>query len=94
MAEVNKIGRRSVDRLLSPGQCRAARGFLGWSREDLAKAAGVSRAMIADFEGGKRDGLPATKNALQDALEAAGVEFPARSATKASIVFPNRDPGA
>ena len=73
--------------LISAGQCKAARGYLGWSREDLAKKAGVSRAMVADFEVGRRDTLAAMRNVLQDALEAAGVEFPAREGGKASIVF-------
>jgi transcriptional regulator with XRE-family HTH domain len=72
---------------MSAGQCRAARGYLGWSREELAKAAGVSRAMVADFEGGKRDTLSVMRNALQDALEAAGVVFPERTGKKASIEF-------
>ena len=79
--------------LMSAGQCKAARGYLGWGREELAKAAGVSRAMVADFEGGKRETLSVMRNALQDALEAAGVEFPMRAGGKASIVFTDEGAG-
>lgn len=35
---------------LLPEQCRAARGLLNWSQDELAAAAGVSRSTIKDFE--------------------------------------------
>ncbi len=60
---------------ISVGQLRAARGLIGWSQTDLAGAAKVGRATIADFETGKRDPYPRTIEQLQRALEAAGVEF-------------------
>jgi transcriptional regulator with XRE-family HTH domain len=56
-------------------QLRAARGLLGWSQKDLATAAQVGRATIADFEVGKRAPYPRTLADLQRALEAAGVDF-------------------
>ena len=56
-------------------QLRAARGLLGWSQKDLASAAQVGRATIADFEVGKRAPYPRTLGDLQRALEAAGVQF-------------------
>ena len=40
---------------ISAGQLRAARGILGWSQADLAEAAKIGRATIADFKSGKRD---------------------------------------
>ena len=40
--------------LVSPAQSRGARGMLGWSQEQLAEAAKISRATIAD-EYGRRD---------------------------------------
>ncbi len=33
-----------------PEQCRAARGLLNWTQDRLARAAGVSRSTIKDFE--------------------------------------------
>lgn len=56
-------------------QIRAARGLIGWSQTDLAEAAIVSRATIADFEAGKRIPYARTIKLLQRALESAGVEF-------------------
>jgi transcriptional regulator with XRE-family HTH domain len=60
---------------ISIGQLRAARGLIGWSQVDLAKAAKVGRATIADFESGKREPYDRTLDDLRAALEAAGVEF-------------------
>ena len=56
-------------------QVRAARGLIGMSQQELAKAAGIGRATIADFESGKRAPYVRTIDELQRALEAAGVEF-------------------
>jgi len=39
--------------LLSPEQCRAARGLLDWTQEELAERANVSRSTIRDFENGR-----------------------------------------
>lgn len=61
--------------LLTAAQVRAARGLIGWSQGDLAAAAKVGRATIADFESGKREPYPRTLDELRAALEAAGVEF-------------------
>nr|WP_244557271.1 helix-turn-helix transcriptional regulator [Agrobacterium tumefaciens] len=35
---------------LSPALCRAARGALDWTQEDLAKQSAVSRSTIRDYE--------------------------------------------
>jgi len=35
---------------LLPEQCRAARGLLDWTQEQLAARAGVSRSTVRDFE--------------------------------------------
>jgi DNA-binding XRE family transcriptional regulator len=48
---------------LTPAQCRAARGLIGWNQGDLAREAGVSRQTINDFESGKRE--PITNNLLE-----------------------------
>lgn len=61
--------------VISPEQCRGARGMLDMSRDELAKASAVAQATIADFETGRRRPYPRTIGALRTALEAAGVEF-------------------
>jgi transcriptional regulator with XRE-family HTH domain len=55
-------------------QCRMARAALGWGVRELAAAAKVSSDTVARFERG--DELKErTIDALQRALEAAGIEF-------------------
>lgn len=60
---------------MTPGQSRAARALIGMSQEDLAKAAAVAKATIAAFELGQRQPYPRTMEALQSALESAGIEL-------------------
>ena len=56
-------------------QCRGARGLLGWSLEQLATRADVSRNTINKFENGQSKPHRATMRALRMTLEAAGIEF-------------------
>ena len=62
---------------VSPEQIRAARGLLGWTQADLAKAAGVSRAAVADYESGRTSPYIKTLTAIVDAIEKAGLSFAA-----------------
>jgi predicted transcriptional regulator len=59
---------------MTPAQCRAARGLIAMSQSDLARAAVVPAASIADFETGAWL-RPEDLDAIQKALEQAGVEF-------------------
>jgi transcriptional regulator with XRE-family HTH domain len=58
--------------LLSPEQCRAARGLLDWTQEDLAGRADVSRSTIRDFENGRHHLHPTTAAQVVAALERGG----------------------
>jgi transcriptional regulator with XRE-family HTH domain len=60
---------------ISPDLCRAARGLLGWSQQELATRAQVSRKTIADFELSQVQPHPRTLRDVVAALEAAGVEL-------------------
>ena len=60
---------------ISPERCRAARGLLGWSQQELASRAQVARKTIADFELSQVNPHPRTLRDVVAALEAAGVEF-------------------
>ena len=68
---------------IEPAQCRAARGLIGWSQGELSTAAGVARATLAEFEGGKRTPIANNLVAISAALEAAGVQFLAAGDTAA-----------
>lgn len=60
---------------ISPAQCRAARGLLGWSRERLAEASGVGARSVADFELATTLPRMVTVERLQAALTVGGVIF-------------------
>lgn len=60
---------------MSPEQCRAARNWLNWSQQDLAKRASVGLSTVKDFENGSRKPIANNLNALQKALEDAGMRF-------------------
>jgi len=60
---------------MSPEQCRAARAWLGWSQQDLAKRASVGISTVKDFENGSRKPIANNLNALRGALEAHGMRF-------------------
>jgi transcriptional regulator with XRE-family HTH domain len=49
--------------------------LVGWSQSDLEKASKVAKKTIADFEREARTPYARTLEAIQRALEAAGVEF-------------------
>lgn len=60
---------------MTPEQCRAARGWLGWSQNDLAVAAKVSNSTVRDFEAGRRVPIANNLGAMRVVLEAAGIGF-------------------
>jgi hypothetical protein len=71
-----KLRRSNVKRLATivPSQCWLARDALGWTTTDLARAAGVARRTVQRFERGYAL-KPTTLEAIQGALEKAGVVF-------------------
>jgi transcriptional regulator with XRE-family HTH domain len=60
---------------IRPEQIRAARALIDWTREDLAKASGVTIRTLARIENSQTVPRLATLQALTAALETAGVEF-------------------
>ncbi|MGQ4274053.1 helix-turn-helix domain-containing protein [Terrihabitans sp. B22-R8] len=65
--------------ILCPEQCRAARGLLNWTQEQLAVSAGVSRSTIRDFECHRHELQRASEAQVIAALEEAGVKFLGRT---------------
>jgi transcriptional regulator with XRE-family HTH domain len=61
--------------MIISAQCRAARGLLEWSQQNLADAAGVGIITVHQFEAGTSEPRRATLQVIRQAFEAAGVEF-------------------
>jgi transcriptional regulator with XRE-family HTH domain len=63
--------------LVTTRQVKAARALLGWSQADLAGHSGVSEPTVARLESmdGVLGGREGTAKKIQQAIEAAGVEF-------------------
>jgi len=60
---------------ISPPQCRAARGLLGWTQQQLADHAGVGTVAINQLENGTSQPRRATLDVIRRAFEISGVEF-------------------
>jgi transcriptional regulator with XRE-family HTH domain len=60
---------------MSPEQARAARSWLGWTQAELAERARVGLSTVKDYEGGKRTPIANNLEAMQRALESAGIGF-------------------
>ena len=64
---------------MSPEQARAARCWLGWTQAELAKRAVVGLSTVKDYESGKRTPIANNLEAMQRALEKAGMKITADS---------------
>ena len=60
---------------MTPAQCRAARGLLNWSQQQLADRASVSVTTVRNFERGASDLLRNNLAAVRAALQAEGIEL-------------------
>jgi predicted transcriptional regulator len=61
--------------MVNKEQCRAARGWLGITQEELASLSGVAQKTIARFETGAAVPQDRTLRDLQRSLEELGIEF-------------------
>ncbi len=61
--------------MLTASQCRAARGLLDWTQQELADAARIGVATVRLFESEATETRPATLAVVRQAFELAGVEF-------------------
>jgi len=58
--------------MLTPGQCRATRGWLNWTQAELAEHANVGLSTVRDFESEVRTPIQNNLAAIRRALEEAG----------------------
>jgi transcriptional regulator with XRE-family HTH domain len=61
--------------MVKAAQCRAARGLLDWSQQDLADHAGLGIVTVRQIEAGTTEPRRATLVVLKQAFERAGVDF-------------------
>ena len=61
--------------MITPSQCRAARGLLEWSQQELAEHAQVGVVTVHQLEAGTSEPRRATIQAIRRAFEMAGVEL-------------------
>ena len=61
--------------MVTAAQCRAARGLLDWSQQELADRAGLGIVTIRQIEADITEPRRATLAVLKQAFERAGVEF-------------------
>lgn len=60
---------------ISPRQIRAGRALIDWTREDLAKASGLTVRTLTRVENSQTTSRRTTLEALRAALEDGGIEF-------------------
>jgi transcriptional regulator with XRE-family HTH domain len=77
---------------MSPEQCRAARAWLNWTQQELARRAGVGLSTVRDFEKGERTPIPNNLAAIRRVIEAAGVSLTFEASGKPTGIAVN-DPG-
>jgi DNA-binding XRE family transcriptional regulator len=78
--------------MITPQQCRAARAWLDWSQEQLAKKANVALSTVRSFEKGDIDYEPIANNveAIQKSLESGGIEFTSAALEAPGVRFNSR----
>ena len=76
--------------MLSPEQSRAARAWLDWSQDDLAKRANVSLSTIRDFEKGRRVPIANNLEAIGRVLQCEGIELLHDAGSPVGIKFKHK----
>jgi len=61
--------------MITSAQCRAARGLLDWSQQELADKARVGVVTVRQLEAGTHQPRRATLEVVRRCLESGGVEF-------------------
>ncbi len=76
--------------MITPAQCRAARGLLDWTQQELADRAGLGIVTVRQFEARANESRRATIEVIKRALETAGIEFIDENGGGAGLRFRKR----
>ncbi|WP_072393953.1 helix-turn-helix domain-containing protein [Hyphomicrobium sp. CS1BSMeth3] len=80
--------------MITPAQCRAARGLLAWSQQQLADIARIGIVTVRTFERGETEPRYVTLEAIKRALEGAGVIFVEENGDGAGVRLRKKKPKA
>lgn len=69
------MGQATKEPAITPAMCRAARGWLNWTQQQLSERSSISRSTIRDFEGNRHGLHRSTAMQLRRTFEDAGVRF-------------------
>jgi transcriptional regulator with XRE-family HTH domain len=72
---MNSVVLCELEEMISSAQCRAARGLLDWSQQELAQRARVGVVTVRQLEAGTHRPRRATLEVVRRCLESGGVEF-------------------
>ena len=61
--------------MISPAQCRAARGWLDWTQVELSHRAVIGVSTVRDFEAGRRTPTSDSMQRMERAFISAGIAF-------------------
>ena len=73
--------------MLNDEKIRAARGFLNWTQDDLAKGTGISKSSIANIEAGRVEPETRTLRKIEECFGEHGVFFSANGVEKRDFVL-------
>ena len=71
--------------IMTPAQCRAARALLDITQSELAEAAGLGLSTVVDFEKERRQVSDDAVQAIQNALERAGITFISEGSSRQGV---------
>lgn len=77
---------------LAPEQCRAARGWLDLTQEDLAQRAKVSLSTVRDFEKGRRRPIGNNLTAIEQVFASEGIAFQFNGERPAGLTIQGKPP--
>ena len=71
--------------IMTPAQCRAARALLDITQSELAEAASLGLSTVVDFEKERRQVSDDAAQAIQNALERAGITFTSEGSSRQGV---------